>query len=101
MAGLGQPVRIADLARLLAASTKRSVPLQFTGLRPGEKLHESLLGTGELDYRPAHPLIAHVDVPPLDPAKAWALELGAGGRQVVERLASLSTVAAGMASQDR
>ena len=98
---MGQPVRIADLARLLAASTKRSVPLQFTGLRPGEKLHESLLGSGELDYRPAHPLIAHVDVPPLDPTEAWALELGTGERQVVERLASLSTAAAGMASQDR
>jgi len=27
---------------------------------------ESRLGTGELDHRPRHPLISHIDVPPIE-----------------------------------
>ena len=62
---MGQPVRIADVARRLAAAAPRRVEIQFTGLRPGEKLHETLLGANEVDRRPVHPMISHVDVPPL------------------------------------
>ena len=61
---MGQPVKIADLARLmirLAGRRERSpeipdgdVELVFTGLRPGEKLHEELL-IGEGDGRPIAP----------------------------------------------
>ena len=62
---MGKPVRIADVARRLVAQAPRSVEIVYTGLRPGEKLHEVLLGYGELDQRPAHPLISHVRVPAL------------------------------------
>jgi len=62
---MGHPVRIADVARRLAAAAPRRVEIQFTGLRPGEKLHETLLGAAEVDRRPVHPMISHVDVPPL------------------------------------
>jgi FlaA1/EpsC-like NDP-sugar epimerase len=62
---MGEPVRIADVARRLVAQASRSVEIVFTGLRPGEKLHEVLLGSGELDQRPSHPLISQVRVPPL------------------------------------
>ena len=62
---MGEPVRIADVARRLAAEAPRPVEIVYTGLRPGEKLHEVLLGADEVDDRPAHPLISHVPVPPL------------------------------------
>lgn len=63
---MGEPVRIADVARRLIGNADNG--MVFTGLRPGEKLHEVLLGEGEVDHRPVHPLISHVPVPPLDPA---------------------------------
>ena len=44
---MGQPVRIADMARRLAAGSGREVDIVFTGLRPGEKLTEDLFGPGE------------------------------------------------------
>jgi FlaA1/EpsC-like NDP-sugar epimerase len=62
---MGQPVRIDDVARRLAAESDRPIEITYTGLRRGEKLHEVLLGEGEIDRRPAHPLISHVSVPPL------------------------------------
>ncbi|MFI5906100.1 polysaccharide biosynthesis protein [Dactylosporangium sp. NPDC051541] len=68
---MGTPVRIADLARQLIGDSR--VEIVYTGLRPGEKLHEELLGRGEADVRPLHPLISHVQVPPLAPVLARAL----------------------------
>ncbi|WP_250008033.1 polysaccharide biosynthesis protein [Actinoplanes sp. M2I2] len=65
---LGEPVRIADVARDMAELAGEPVDIVHTGLRPGEKLGETLFGPGEPDHRPHHPLIAHVPVPPLDPS---------------------------------
>ena len=65
---MGKPVRIADVAAHLIELEDRPINILFTGLRPGEKLHENLLGDGEADARRVHPLISHVPVPPLDPA---------------------------------
>jgi len=62
---MGEPVRIADVARQLVAQAPRPVEIVYTGLRPGEKLHEDLFGTGEVDLRPRHPLISQVPVPAL------------------------------------
>jgi O-antigen biosynthesis protein WbqV len=48
---MGTPVRIADLARqmiqLAGKRPERDVALNFTGLRPGEKLHEELFHVDE------------------------------------------------------
>ncbi|XVU23137.1 polysaccharide biosynthesis protein [Actinoplanes sp. CA-054009] len=63
---MGEPVRIADVAKRLADAAERHVAIVYTGLRPGEKLEESLFGAGETDNRPHHPLISQVPVPPLD-----------------------------------
>ncbi|MDP5183845.1 nucleoside-diphosphate sugar epimerase/dehydratase [Blastococcus sp. BMG 814] len=60
---MGEPVRIADVAKQLIAIEGRPINILYTGLRPGEKLHEELFGTEERDSRPAHPLISHVPVP--------------------------------------
>ena len=62
---MGEPVRIDDVARRLAAQAPRPIEIVYTGLRPGEKLHEVLLGRGEFDRRPSHPQISQVPVPPL------------------------------------
>jgi FlaA1/EpsC-like NDP-sugar epimerase len=64
---MGEPVRIADVAAQLIAMEHRPINMLYTGLRPGEKLHEELFGAGEHDSRPVHPLISHVPVPPIDP----------------------------------
>jgi FlaA1/EpsC-like NDP-sugar epimerase len=62
---MGRPVRIVDVARRLAEQAEGPIEIVFTGLRPGEKLHEVLFGAGERDWRPSHPLVSHVPVPAL------------------------------------
>ena len=64
---MGAPVRIADVAASLIDLHDQPVNILFTGLRPGEKLHEDLFGEDEADVRPIHPLISHVAVPALAP----------------------------------
>jgi O-antigen biosynthesis protein WbqV len=48
---MGEPVRIQDLARrMIRLAGKRpdaDVKIEFTGLRPGEKLHEELFHADE------------------------------------------------------
>jgi FlaA1/EpsC-like NDP-sugar epimerase len=85
---MGEPARILDVAKLVSASSP--VPIHFTGLRQGEKLHEQLFGAGEIDFRPIHPLISHVAVPPLDPVQAYALDTRGGPNAVIEDLAHLA-----------
>jgi len=65
---MGEPVRIYDVARQLASSVTPELPIVFTGLRPGEKLHEDLFCDRETATQSAHELIRCVDVPSLDPA---------------------------------
>jgi len=64
---MGKPVRILDVAQQLARQSSRPVDIVYTGLRQGEKLHEELFDAGERDVRPFHPLVSHVDAPPLHP----------------------------------
>ncbi|MEV6346192.1 nucleoside-diphosphate sugar epimerase/dehydratase [Actinoplanes sp. NPDC051851] len=74
---MGEPVRIADVAKRLADAADRHVQIVYTGLRPGEKLAEVLLGPDEPDHRPSHPLISQAPVPPLDGAVLSLLDAGA------------------------
>jgi FlaA1/EpsC-like NDP-sugar epimerase len=67
---MGEPIRIVDLVeRYLAAVGVKDTEVVFTGLRPGEKLHEELVGTGELDQRPLHPKISHTRATEQNPDK--------------------------------
>ncbi|MET8045210.1 polysaccharide biosynthesis protein [Micromonospora sp. NPDC005215] len=86
---MGEPVRIADLARQMAEQASSRVPIVYTGLRPGEKLHEDLFGTGEVDTRPFHPLVSHVAVPALDPMEVSGLDPYDDAAKVAEHLALL------------
>ncbi|HYF45210.1 MAG TPA: polysaccharide biosynthesis protein, partial [Acidimicrobiales bacterium] len=64
---VGEPVRIADVAARLVAQSDHPVDIVFTGLRPGEKLAETLWGAEEHPRRGPHPLISHVRAPVLRP----------------------------------
>jgi len=44
---MGEPVKIVDLARKMIALAGVPADIEFTGLRPGEKLHESLTTEAE------------------------------------------------------
>lgn len=71
---MGEPVRIYDVARRLIAQSKRPIPIVFTGLRPGEKLHEELFGDDEIDDRPRHKLVSHATVPPISPSQVQHID---------------------------
>ena len=90
---MGEQVQIADIARRLMAGAAREIDIVYTGLRPGEKLTEDLLGFGEPDERPRHPLISHVQVPPLAPARIRGIDPGADAgelRTVLARCADIT-----------
>ncbi|MDU0348860.1 nucleoside-diphosphate sugar epimerase/dehydratase [Actinomyces sp. MRS3W] len=75
---MGEPVKIVDVAHRLIAQSGQDVPIEFTGLRPGEKLSEDLVGHAEHGERPFHPLISHVRVTEAQPQTvedlhAWAV----------------------------
>jgi FlaA1/EpsC-like NDP-sugar epimerase len=70
---MGEPVKIADVARRLVAEADRSIEIVYTGLRPGEKMHEVLFSQGEADDRPHHPLISHCAVPALSSLEVMAI----------------------------
>ena len=87
---MGEPVRIADMARRLAAGSGREAKIVYTGLRPGEKLTEDRLGPGEADERPNHPLISQVPVPPLSADEVNALDPRADADSLRQALARLA-----------
>ena len=65
---MGEPVRIADLARDLVRLTRsgdETIEFVFTAMRPGEKLHEELFAVGEEATPTAHEkiLVARQQVP--------------------------------------
>jgi FlaA1/EpsC-like NDP-sugar epimerase len=64
---MGKPVKIADLAnqmiRFSGLIPEKDIKIEFTGLRPGEKLYEELLADAETTQPTHHPKIkiARVD----------------------------------------
>ena len=54
---MGDPVRIVDLARRLARQLRPGTPpnIVFTGLGPGEKLHETLVSSDDEPLSRPHP----------------------------------------------
>jgi FlaA1/EpsC-like NDP-sugar epimerase len=69
---MGEPVRIVDLAhnmiRLAGYEPEADIALEFTGPRPGEKLHEDLFGIGErVKPTAAKRILRAIRETPLDP----------------------------------
>jgi len=55
---MGEPVKIAELARLmirLSGADENRIRIEYTGLRPGEKLYEELLADDESTLPTPHP----------------------------------------------
>ncbi len=67
---MGEPVKILELAqsmiRLSGKEPDRDIPIEFIGVRAGEKLHEELWGENETVGETAHPKIHRARRPPVD-----------------------------------
>ena len=66
---MGDPVRILDLAknmiRLSGKEPEKDIAIEFIGVRPGEKMHEELIGEGETsdaDRQPEDPAVTRPTV---------------------------------------
>jgi O-antigen biosynthesis protein WbqV len=81
---MGQPVKIVDLAeriiRLSGLEPGRDIKITFTGIRPGERLHEILFAREEETADIGIPgVVAAKPVrPPLDAIRAWVTPLEQG-----------------------
>lgn len=57
---MGEPVKIVDLAKnliKLSGYTEEEMPIKFSGIRPGEKMFEELLGEDEVHPEQIYPKI--------------------------------------------
>jgi dTDP-glucose 4,6-dehydratase len=81
---MGEPVRILDVAERMIAMSGRDIPIVYTGLREGEKLHEELIGSTEHIHRLQHPKISHARVNGISPERldkaGWEARMHAAPR---------------------
>ena len=79
---MGEPIKIVDLARELIRRSGlkegEDIAIEYTGIRPGEKLYEELSGSEEETCPTSHPQIRVWQLPPAD------------ARQVAQGLAVLA-----------
>lgn len=87
---MGDPVKILDVARQMIDQSQRSIQIVYTGLKAGEKLHEVLFGSGEVDDRPIHHLVSHVSVPPITQDDVMSLSTGRDNDKVVRAMREMS-----------
>jgi FlaA1/EpsC-like NDP-sugar epimerase len=97
---MGEPVSILELARnmirLSGKEPDRDVPIEFIGVRPGEKLHEELWGDGESVGATPHSKILALTRPAID--ASWLedelaeLERLVAGGETLELVARLGAM---------
>jgi FlaA1/EpsC-like NDP-sugar epimerase len=113
---MGEPVRILDLAekmiRLSGKEPGRDVRIEFVGPKPGEKLHEVLVGDAETVSPTSHEAILLLSRHPVVPAwlegeldelqrlvdEGDTLEVSAALSRMVTRPARVDAVAPARAS---
>jgi FlaA1/EpsC-like NDP-sugar epimerase len=92
---MGEPVRIVDLAadmiRLSGREPKAEIAIEFTGVRPGEKLHEELWSADETVSATEYSKILHVTRLGVD--AAWLEEELAELERLVDAGETLELVA--------
>jgi len=93
---MGEPVEIVEVARRLIAQSGESIPIEYTGLRPGEKMHEVLLAPDEWVSAGLHPLISHVGVPPVPSAQVQHLHAAMPDDQLIAAMRKVATSSAGV-----
>jgi FlaA1/EpsC-like NDP-sugar epimerase len=78
---MGQPVKIVDLAermiRLSGLEPGHDIEIEFTGMRPGERLHEILFATEEppVEIGVAGIMAAKPNEPPMHSLRTWIAAL--------------------------
>jgi FlaA1/EpsC-like NDP-sugar epimerase len=73
---MGEPVKIVDLARdliRLSGLKEEDIKIEFSGLRPGEKLYEELLADNEHTLETPHPKLRIAQARNVD--NAWVQDL--------------------------
>jgi FlaA1/EpsC-like NDP-sugar epimerase len=73
---MGEPVKIVDLAKdliRLSGLSEEEIKIEFTGLRPGEKLYEELLADNERTLPTPHPKLRIAQAREVD--AAWLEDL--------------------------
>jgi FlaA1/EpsC-like NDP-sugar epimerase len=91
---MGEPVKIVDLARKmvqLCGYSDSEIRIEFTGLRPGEKLYEELLADAEQTRKTPHPKLRIAQARAVDDdfllkLEPWLAELRQDDSQVREAL---------------
>jgi len=76
---MGEPIRIVDIAKKMVHArglrVGRDIPISYIGLRPGERLHETLVASDETLLPTSHHKIFCVDntinVPTIDTMEGW------------------------------
>jgi FlaA1/EpsC-like NDP-sugar epimerase len=91
---MGQPVKIVDLAKdmiRLSGFAESDIRIEYTGLRPGEKLYEEPLADAERTLATPHPKLRVAQVRTQQNAAllaevlAWLAQPGDAGAQAVRR----------------
>lgn len=66
---MGEPVKIIEIAEKMIELSGKAIPINFSGLRPGEKLHEELASANEKLQATSHPKIWRLISPSIHPSQ--------------------------------